>query len=241
MILMESRKKDEFLECEKLWIYVLMIIVGGFMGAYTYILKGKVFCNAQTANFLMIAVQIGSGNWGLAMYYIIPITAYLAGTMLSEFLPKHVNNLGILRWETLLVALEMVCLLILGFLPESVPNQVFQISINFIASMQFNTFRQAENVAMATTFCTNHLRQIGVNLVQWFRKRESKVKSATVKHFLMIVAFVVGSAVSAVFCVHFGGRAIWFAEIPLAVVFVDLLFADLGREKDKLTVVPRGH
>lgn len=238
---MENRKREEFLECEKLWIYILMIVVGGFIGAYTYILKGKVFCNAQTANFLMFAVQMGTGNMGRAMYYIIPITAYLSGTILSEFLPKHINNLGILRWETLLVGIEMLCLLILGFLPETVPDQVFQISINFIASMQFNTFRRAENVAMATTFCTNHLRQIGVNIVKWLRKRESKEKSETIKHFLMLLGFVAGSAASAALCLKFGGKAIWFAEIPLAVVFVDLFFADRGREKDKLDVVPRGH
>lgn len=235
------KQKEEFLECEKLWIYIVMIIVGGFMGAYTYILKGKVFCNAQTANFLMLAVQIGSGEWERALYYIIPITAYLTGIMLSEFLPKHVNKLGLLRWETFLIALEMLCLLILGFLPDSVPYQVFQISINFIASMQFNTFRQAESMTMATLFCTNHLRQVGVNLVKWFRKHDGGMKTATSRHLVMLVAFVVGSSVSTALCLRFGGRAIWFAEIPLVIVFVDLLTADLGREKDKLNVVPHGH
>ena len=32
------------LECEKFWVFVTMIAVGGYLGAYTYILKGGVFC-----------------------------------------------------------------------------------------------------------------------------------------------------------------------------------------------------
>jgi len=42
-----NKRKEEFLECEKLWIFVLMIVVGGFLGAYTFVLKGGVFCNAR--------------------------------------------------------------------------------------------------------------------------------------------------------------------------------------------------
>ena len=52
------KKEEELLECEKLWIFAVMIAVGGFFGAYTYVQKGGVFCNAQTANFVLMAVQL---------------------------------------------------------------------------------------------------------------------------------------------------------------------------------------
>lgn len=39
---------------------------------------------------------------------------------------------------------EIITVIILGLLPSSVPDQVFQVTINFICAMQFNTFRQAE-------------------------------------------------------------------------------------------------
>ena len=35
-----------FLMCERAWIYNLLIAVAGFFGAYTFLLKGSVFCNA---------------------------------------------------------------------------------------------------------------------------------------------------------------------------------------------------
>ena len=34
--------------------------------------------------------------------------------------------------------------------------------------MQYNTFRQAHGIPMATTFCTNHIRQAGVSLYSRF-------------------------------------------------------------------------
>lgn len=114
------------------------------MGAYTYVQKGGVFCNAQTANFVLMAVQLGQGNWRKALYYLLPASAYLLGTIISEFLPKHINRRKIVRWDTAFVAFEMAWIFALGFVPDSAPPQICQVAVNFIASMQFNTFRQAK-------------------------------------------------------------------------------------------------
>lgn len=236
-----NAQEELLLECEKIWIFMLMIAVGGFFGAYTYILKGNVFCNAQTANFVMLAIQIGEHNKARALYYLIPISAYLLGTMLSEFLPKHVNNLELLRWDTFFVAFEMLFVFALGFIPDDAPPQICQIAINFVASMQFNTFRQAKKIPMATTFCTNHLRQVGVNLVKWIHKRDNTSKEKFFMHLFMILCFVGGGIISAILCLRFKGKAIWGAEALLLIAFVDLLHADLITEKDKIHVVPHGH
>ena len=112
------KKEEELLECEKLWIFAVMIAVGGFFGAYTYVQKGGVFCNAQTANFVLMAVQLGRGNWRKALYYLLPASAYLLGTVISEFLPKHINRRKIVRWDTAFVAFEMAWIFALGFVPD---------------------------------------------------------------------------------------------------------------------------
>ena len=66
MIKLENSKlellKEEELECEKLWIFLLLIRIGGFYGAFTYNIRGGVFCNAQTANFVLFAMELGSGR-----------------------------------------------------------------------------------------------------------------------------------------------------------------------------------
>ena len=151
--------KKEYLACERREVFILLMFAAGMMGAYTFILRGGVFCNAQTANFVMMGVSLGTGKFSQGLYYLIPITAYFAGTILSELLPNPVKRIHLFRWDTYLVAFEIFVLFIVGWIPLTVNHHVVQVMINFIASMQYNTFRQAESIPMATTFCTNHLRQ----------------------------------------------------------------------------------
>ena len=238
-----ARGAGGYLECERWPVYALMMLVGGYFGAFTYSIRGGVFCNAQTGNFVLMAMALGGGNWFHALYYLIPITAYCFGAIVSEAAERRMGRLHLIRWETALVLCEMAAVLLLGFLPESAPVQITQVAINFICSMQYNTFRQAQGIPMATTFCTNHIRQVGVALYGVLARTEGREEQGRklLVHLWMLAAFVLGGAVSTALCGRFLGRAIWFAEIPLGVVLVDLLRADLGKERERLEQIPHGH
>lgn len=238
---MQKEIERKYLECERMRIFLILMMSGGFMGAFTYILKGEVFCNAQTSNILLFGIALGTMQWKRAAYLVLPISAYFLGSVISEILPVYVRKKELLRWDTLLVGIEIVVLVVLGFLPDTVPNQVFQVSINFICSMQYNTFRQAQGIPMATTFCTNHLRQTGIHVAKWIRKKDYTYLKRSQRHLEMLAAFVVGGAVGAVMCNYFGGRSIWGAAALLILAFIDLLYADLVQEKGKLYQVPSGH
>ena len=167
-------EKKNYLVCERRSVFALLTLSAGMMGAYTFNLRGGVFCNAQTANVVLMAIAFGSRNWLGGCYYLIPIGAYFAGAFLSEILPSPMRRLGFLRWDTYLVAFECLVLLAIGFVPLSWPHQLVQVLVNFIASMQYNTFRQAEGIPMATTFCTNQLRQVGIGFAKAVRKGTGK-------------------------------------------------------------------
>lgn len=88
----ENEFQFEFLECEKRHVFLLLMFVGGFYGAFTYSIRGGVFCNAQTANFVLFAMALGNGNIMKGLYYLVPMTAYLLGTIVSEaLLPRSKN------------------------------------------------------------------------------------------------------------------------------------------------------
>ena len=188
------------LECEKFWVFVTMIAVGGYLGAYTFILKGRVFCNAQTANFVLMSVNIGTFNFKKALYYLIPISAYFAGAVISELMPKYTNSTLKMRWDTFFIGFEMLAFLGIAFIPDDAPPQICQVAINFVASMQYNTFRQAEGIPMATTFCTNHIRQVGIGVAKLVRKHDQKGFHRGMEHLGMIVCFCVGAFLLSVFC-----------------------------------------
>ena len=238
----DLNREEPVLECEKLWIYVLLIAAGGFLGAFTYSLRGGVFCNAQTANVVLLSMALGKGNWSIALYYLIPISAYILGAVISELLPNKVKRLHFLRWDTMLVGIELIVVVLLGFVPDSWPYQISQVSINFICSMQYNTFRQAEHIPMSTTFCTNHVRQVGVFLTKRLRHPEdAAIRRRFLVHILMLCSFSAGAVISTVACRLVGGYAIWGAGLLLLIVFMDLAHADRTTEKELLDRKPAGH
>ena len=219
--------EPHYLTCERNWVYFTLIAVAGFWGAYTYLLRGNVFCNAQTGNVVLMGLALGSAEWAKAGYYLVPISAYILGAFVSE-----------------LMLIEMIAVLGLGFLPETAPVQICQVVINFVASMQYNTFRQAEGVPVATTFATNHIRQIGVGLAKELRHRHSADKShrrKLARHCGMLFFFILGAVTGTVFCHLLVGRAIWLTMIPLGIIFLTLLHADRTTEKELVEQNPAGH
>ena len=219
--------EPHYLTCERNWVYFTLIAVAGFWGAYTYLLRGNVFCNGQTGNVVLMGLALGSAEWAKAGYYLVPISAYILGAFVSE-----------------LMLIEMIAVLGLGFLPETAPVQICQVVINFVASMQYNTFRQAEGVPVATTFATNHIRQIGVGLAKELRHRHSADKShrrKLARHCGMLFFFILGAVTGTVFCHLLVGRAIWLTMIPLGIIFLTLLHADRTTEKELVEQKPAGH
>lgn len=235
------KQKTDYLECEKPWVYWLLILAGGWFGGYTFVQRGGVFCNAQTANIVLFGIALGQRNWKHAAYLLIPITAYFAGAFVSELLGKSVKRFRFLRWDTLLIGIEVLVIFILGLLPASVPDQVCQIALNFICSMQFNTFRQVEGIPAATTFVTNHIREVGSNLAKYLRHKDEKSGRLVRLHGLLITFFALGAVLSAICCGLFAYRSIWGSGIVLLIIFIRLAYADRSYERAQLDQVPHGH
>ena len=216
------------LPCKRSTIYTLLIFSAGMMGAYTFILRGGVFCNAQTANIALMAIELGQGRWKAALYFLIPISAYFLGAFLSELLLLSPDRkLGRLRWDTCLIIIESLVLFGIGFLPLSAPDQIVQVLINFIASMQYNTFRRTDGITMATTFCTNHIRQLGISAAKCLRNNDPEDRRHGLVHLRMLFGFLLGGVVLSFGSIFMAERCIWLALIPLLLVLWALAKADL--------------
>lgn len=240
-IRVKKRADSPFLECEKWWVFAVLMAVGGFYGGFTYSVRGGVFANAQTSNFILLSMHGAKGEWLVALSYLVPIFSYLAGTIFSDAIATPIRRLRIVRWDTVMIFIEMLTVILLGVLPEQAPVQISQILITFVCAMRYHTFRQAQKIPMATTFCTNHLRQTGAALSAWVRHKDRAKRTVAFRHIAMLLLFALGVYLAAVLCQLFLGRAIFFALIPLSVVFVRLLWADLTKERNQLDQIPSGH
>lgn len=235
--------REFYLTCEKYYIFELLTIAGGMMGLYTYNMRGGVFCNAQTGNIVKMIVAFGHGKFSDGLYYFIPFAAYILGTIISEVLPEKVRKTHFVRWDTMLVGIEIIVLFLVGLIPLSWPDQISQVLINFLCAMQFNTFRQAEGVPMATTFVTNHVRQIGISfariILHYEQEKDARKKAG--KHAKLILAFFSGGILMTYMSQYYNEGTIWLAIIPLVICFVFLLGADLTYERAMLGLKTHGH
>lgn len=61
---------------ETMKLGIVITLAGGFMDAYSYICRGKVFANAQTGNLLLLGINLFERKWGLALSYCVPVVAF---------------------------------------------------------------------------------------------------------------------------------------------------------------------
>lgn len=199
------------------------------MGSYSYILKGGVFANAETANCLLFGTAIARGDFQRARMLIIPISMYIVGAFVSELMIERIKGRHLISWETILVGFEAIVLFLLGFVPQSAPFVISHVTITFLGSMQFNTFRALKGEAMTTVFCTNHLRQTGVNIYHALKEKDRKHVTSVLYHIGMIATFMLGAALMALLSQRFVEKAIWVVPLILLIVFFSLLSDDLKK------------
>ena len=108
-----------------------MIAVGGSFGAYTYVQKGGVFCNAQTANFVLMAVQSGAGNWRKALMTLLQFWLICSQTLFRDsclaYKPPQDSPLTRRSWRRK-GEVESQC----SAIPDDAPPQICQVAVNFI-------------------------------------------------------------------------------------------------------------
>ena len=224
-------KDNDYPVSEHYIIFALLMMSAGIVGAYTFNLRGGVFCNAQTANIVLMAIEFGKGEWMQGLYFLIPFGAYILGAIIAELLNLSLKDIGIFKWTTYFIAIEMVTILVIGFLPLTLPDQIVQVMINFIASMQFTSFKRAEGIPMATTFCTNHIRQVGIAIATAVHERKLAPLKRGLRHFLMIASFFVGGLTLTLLAKPLEEKSIWLSLIPLAIVLILLIYGDIAEHR----------
>ena len=100
---------------ESIRLGALLAISGGMMDAYSYIMRGHVFANAQTGNMLLFGVNLSEGNFQTALTYFCPILAFTIGIMLADVF--RMKSIEMLHWRQISVLIEAVILFGVAFIP----------------------------------------------------------------------------------------------------------------------------
>ena len=148
-------------------IGAILAMVGGLLDAYTFLIRGQVFSNAQTGNMVLLGIHLWTGNWLRAWFYLVPILAFVLGIFINEWIKRHLDGLWMFHWRQIVLLMEIVALVIVVLLPPGKTDTAANALISFICSLQVQSFRKVHGFQYATTMCTGNLRSGTEYLVQY--------------------------------------------------------------------------
>ncbi|MEG1912699.1 MAG: YoaK family protein [Cloacibacillus sp.] len=204
---------------ESLRIALLLAVAGGFLDAYTYVLRGGVFANAQTGNIVLLGISLFEANLGAAFRYLIPIAAFAAGIFTTECVRERFSRFTPLHWRQLILLIECAALTAVAFISEQ-HNIVANAAVSFVCSLQVESFRKVHGSPYATTMCTGNLRSAAENLFNYMIHKEPENFYAARNYFIIIGAFVTGAGVGALAAKICGHGSVLFAAALLAAAAV---------------------
>ncbi|WP_313527406.1 YoaK family protein [Anaerotignum sp.] len=202
---------------ESFRIGAILAFAGGFFDSYTFIARGGVFANAQTGNMILLAIQLVQGNLFHALYYLIPIFAFVCGIFLDEFIKRRFPHKRLLHWRQVILLIEIAVLVFVAFLPLGKGDLLANVLISFICAMQVQSFRTIHKLPYATTMCTGNLRSGAEQLVHLVFDNDSASGKKALLYFSIIFVFICGAAVGAIVTPIAGAKSVLFCCILLSV------------------------
>jgi len=208
-----------------LWFALLLTLANGFLDAHTYIARGGVFANVQTANVIFGAIATSEGKWAAALNHVWPLLAFIVGMALAShiksgrverFLPHA------LRWT---IGVQAVALGIIGFVPADVPHSYVTVPISFLAAMQIGLFRNIGDLAYMPVATTGNLMRLMESWYDAFVEKNVESRKAFGVYASLISVFGFGALLGSFASVAWGVHAIWlpagFLAFTLCLFIID--------------------
>lgn len=210
----------------------ILAVVGGFLDAYTYLARGQVFANAQTGNIVLLGIRLSEGDWKKALFYLVPIFAFVLGVFTGEWIHHWEEGRLALHWRQLVVLLEIACLVIVLLLPLGSADAVANALVSFICSLQVQSFRKVHGMPFATTMCTGNLRSGTEHLVRFFETKEKKRWEKAIHYYGIILFFILGAGLGAVGTKLQSSLALLFCILLLIIAFLMLFVKEKPLENE---------
>lgn len=209
---------------DSLIIAAILFFFGGFQNAYTYINCGKVFANLQTGNLVLMAINLADRNFPLVIRYLVPLTSFWLGCFIGSIVDIKCKQNFKIHWRTIVLSIEVICVVIAGALPESYDLASAAI-VTFNSALSLQGFKTVDNRSLPTTMMIGNMRKAIEYITRYLllHKKEDMQEFRIV--FWLLVVFLLGAIVGAKLSVYFASRTILFL-IPLYIIAIFYLQTD---------------
>ncbi len=208
-----------------MWFALLLTLANGFLDAHTYLARGGVFANVQTANVIFGAIDTAERKFTLALAHLWPLLAFIAGVVLASHIKSGRVERFVPRPLVWTMAVQALALAIIGFVPASVPHSYVTVPISFLAAMQIGLFRNIGDLVYLPVATTGNLMRCVEAGYAGFVEKKPESRKAFGVYGALIVAFTVGALAGAYASRAWGVHAIWlpagFLAVTLCLFIID--------------------
>ena len=204
---------------ESIAVGIFLALSGGFMDAYSYINRGKVFANAETGNIILMALKVCEGKFFEAVNYLIPIISFAVGVAVCEIIKYRKERINMIHWRQILVLFEIFAFIVVGFLPQEM-NRVANAIISMISGIQFATFPKIRGTAIATTMCTGNLKTGTQNMYRGIKTGDRSAIEKGLYYYVCILVFIAGTAIGYFAVKLMAEKAIFLAALAMINIFI---------------------
>lgn len=224
-------KQPQMYMSQSYFVGLLLAFAGGYLDVYTYVCRGGVFANAQTGNMVLLAINLAEKNLEMVLKYTLPILAFMAGVLIVEEIRYRFRFNTKIHWRQIIIALELLVLGCIAFVPSGVYDDLVNIAVAFVCSMQVESFRTFEGSSnYTTTMCTGNLRTATEHLFYARVNKDHVKQKKSLKYYGIIAVFIVGATFSMLITQKYGEKSILLACFLLLLVFV-LMFIPVQERK----------
>ncbi len=210
----------------------LLSLSGGFQDAYTYVLRGNVFANAQTGNVVLMSQLLMTGEFRRAVHYLLPVVAFALGILASEQIAHEFKKINVIYWRHIILFLEMIVLTVVSFMPESL-NTLANILVSFSCAMQVQAFREVKGHSYASTMCIGNLRSGTESFSKFLRSRDKTDIVDSLYYFGIILIFAIGAGLGGIISGLLGFKSVLISSIIL--LLANLSMIEKGSSSDDHT------
>ena len=172
-------KKNRFINV------ILLTIVGGYLNAYTFLLKDGVFASMQTGNIIFSSISLINQDYLEFFRYLVPITVYSLSIMAAIYLKKNIK-----KYIKYILLIEILTLFILSFINNPNYNIFFNSTVAFVSALQIEGLSNIAGSSYTTTMCTNNLRLLSQEIANSISNRN--ITKNTWKFLSIIIFFSLG-------------------------------------------------
>jgi uncharacterized membrane protein YoaK (UPF0700 family) len=200
-----------------LWFALLLTLANGFLDAHTYLARGGVFANVQTANVIFGAIDTSERKFVLALAHVWPLLAFIAGVALASHIKSGRVERFLPRPLVWTMAIQAIALAIIGFVPASVPHSYVTVPISFLAAVQIGLFRNIGDLVYLPVATTGNLMRFVEAGYDGFVEKHAPSRRAFGVYGALIAAFASGALIGAIASRAWGVHAIWLPAGVLAL------------------------